>query len=88
MAYDSKGLTQLASAGSWGLWHYRTDDALSDVVLLGYFPWEGGFLHHADLMHITAKSENGLRMVTSTFQVRVHDSGEIDLAPQERLGGS
>jgi len=40
MAYASSGLSMLATANGFSLWHYKTADAIATVNTSGYFTGE------------------------------------------------
>jgi len=56
MAFDTHGLSVLAHANGFTLWHYRTQDAASKLTQAGYFDEGTALLRDGDLVLVHANA--------------------------------
>ncbi len=50
MAYASSGLARIGGANGFGLWHYKTTDALATVNTSGYFNDAAAMVNVGDII--------------------------------------
>ena len=88
MAYNPKGLSVLAYANGFTLWHYRTDDTLETVMRLprkndagewspGYFDAAADMLRQGDTIIANLTHENGDVTTHLLCVMRVEDESHV-----------
>jgi hypothetical protein len=84
MAYDPNNLSVLAYANGFTMWHYRTDDAASDVDTSGYFNEAANMLRTGDFVfanaNLAATPQNGVFVVLS------NSGGVVDASDMTGFG--
>lgn len=84
MAYDPKGLSALAYANGFTLWHYTSPDPAATVDTIGYFNKAAGFMRANDMIFATTNTaatvENGIMVVKTNTGV------VVDVANLNALG--
>ena len=53
MTFQIRNLSTLGYSQGFTLWHYRTTDALAEVLAPGHFDHAHDFFHLGDHMHIS-----------------------------------
>ncbi len=82
MAFLSKNLSVLAYANGFTLWHYKTEDAATDVDDLGYFDKAQEMLNVGDIILTNTDTDgtpaSGMIQVSSVTQRNIDVS---DMTP-------
>ena len=84
MAYQSKGLSVLAYANGFTLWHYTTLDAAVDVDTAGYFNAATDMVRVGDM--VLANTDTDGSPAHGIFVVNSNASGIVDVADLSALG--
>jgi hypothetical protein len=84
MAYSSNGLSALAYANGFTLWHYRTDDDADVVDNVGYFNDASSMLRVGDFLFVNAGMDSvplhGIMIVTD------NSGGMVDVTNVNTFG--
>lgn len=86
MAFDPKGLSVLAYANGFTLWHYTTADDKDDVDTAGYFDGANEMLRTGDM--ILANVDTGDTPEAGIFHVSANAAGSVDVDDMTAVGGS
>ncbi len=86
MAFDPKGLSVLAYANGFTLWHYTTEDAKDDVDDAGYFDGANEMLRGGDM--ILANVDTGGTPEAGIFHVSGNAAGSVDVDDMTAVGGT
>lgn len=65
MAYKNKNMSVIAFVNGFTLWHYKTDDKISDVEKEDYFAAISHLCAVGDIIIITAEGTSCFRVITA-----------------------
>ena len=71
MAFQNKNLSVVAYANNWTLWHYKTEDKMSEIDM-DYFPKDVvKLMACGDMIIINAEDYTGIKYVESITEGKV-----------------
>ncbi len=84
MAYASSGLSAIAYANGFTLWHYRTPDLIAEVDNAGYFNAATKMLRVGDFMFVNAGTDGS--PTHGVVVVLANENGVVDVSNVTQFG--